>query len=307
MNGIVFEGGGMRGIFTSGVIDWLIDQDLRFDVVYGVSAGATNGCSFVTGQRDRAYATATEYLKDPEFAGLQSLRKTGDYFNTDFIYRRIPEELYPIDQEGFSERGMRFLVNATNCITGEADFFEIKDMHTDMNYVRASASMPLLSRIVPLDGYVYLDGGIADPLPVREAFRAGCERVVVVKTQPEGYRKKPSRAIMPLIRARYRRYPKLIRTMAERHVRYNASLDYIDEQVRAGKAFVISPMGPLDIKRTESDRNKLKKGYMEGYFVTEGIGEKLKRFLAGEIVENVRENARTELTTKGQKDKETKE
>ncbi len=285
MNGIVFEGGGMRGIFSSGVIDWLIDQDLRFDLVYGVSAGATNSCSFVTGQRDRAYATATEYLKDPGFAGIQSLRKTGDFFNTDFIYRRIPEELYPIDQEGYEKRGMKLRVNATNCVTGEADFFEIKNMHTDMDYVRASASMPLLSRIVPLDGNVYLDGGIADPLPVGEAMRAGCDKLVVVKTQPEGYRKTPARAIMPLIRARYSRYPNLIKAVAERHIRYNESLDLIEEARLAGKVFVIAPMGPLNIKRTERDRNKLRKGYLEGYYVAEGVGEKLKAFLSEKVSE----------------------
>lgn len=277
-NGLIFEGGGMRGIFAAGVIDYLLDNDIRFDSVYGVSAGACHACSYVSGQRGRAYATSTDYVDNPEYCSLKSLRKTGNMFGANFLYHKIPEELYPIDNEAFKERGMEFHVAVTNCITGKAEYPQIKDFFDDMEYIRASSSLPVLSQMVPIDGYVYLDGGIVDSIPVKESERAGNDKNVVILTRPCGFRKHQTPA-MPVIRAKYRRYPNMVEAMAERFHVYNDTLDYIADGVAKGSIFVIAPMGPLDIGRTETNKDKLKKAYEEGYYVTEGLSQKLKNFM----------------------------
>ena len=277
--GLIIEGGGMRGIFAAGVIDYFLDNDIRFENVYGVSAGACHACSYVCGQRGRAYATSTDYVDDPRYCSLKSLRKTGDMFGSDFLYRKIPEELYPLDNEEFKRRGINFKVAVTNCITGEAEYPEIKDMHEDMKYVRASSSLPMLSRMVPVDGYVYMDGGIADSIPIVKSEKDGNDKNVLVLTRPCGYRKREGQPLMPILHTKYRRYPMMLDALANRNKVYNQTLDHIGDAVAAGKAFVIAPMGPLDIKRTEMNRDKLKKAYEEGYFVAEGLAEKLKNFM----------------------------
>ena len=277
--GLIFEGGGMRGIFAAGVIDYFLDNDIRFENVYGVSAGACHACSYVCGQRGRAYATSTDYLGNPDYCSVHSLRKTGDMFGADFIYHRIPEELYPIDNEAFLESGINFKVAITNCITGEAEYPQIRDMHGDMEYVRASASIPVLSRMVPLDGYVYIDGGIADSIPVIQSEKDGNEKNVVVLTRPRGYRKTSTGAAMPILRAKYGRYPKMLAALKKRARVYNATLDHIWRGVDDGSIFVIAPMGPLDIGRTELNKDKLRKAYEEGYYVAEGLNEKMREFI----------------------------
>jgi len=276
--GLVFEGGGMRGIFAAGVIDYFLDNDIRFDSVYAVSAGACHACSYVSGQRGRAYATSTDYVDNPEYCSLKSLRKTGNMFGADFLYHKIPEELYPIDNEAFKERGIKFHVAVTNCITGKAEYPEIKDILEDMKYIQASASLPILSQMVPIDGYVYMDGGIVDSIPVIESERAGNDKNVVILTRPCGYRKKYNGA-MPLIKAKYHRYPNMVEAMGRRHINYNDALDYIADGVAGGSVFVIAPMGSLDIGRTEMNRDKLKKAYEEGYFVAEGLSKRMAEFM----------------------------
>lgn len=277
--GLIFEGGGMRGVFSAGVIDFLLEKDVRPDIVYGVSAGASGAASFVCGQKGRACATMIDYLDDPHFMGMKSLRKTGNYFNTDFLYHQIPEKLNPIDQKGFEERGIRLKIAITNCITGEAEYPEIHDMIEDMDLFRASSSLPLLAQMVPLNGYVYLDGGIADSVPIRRSEEDGNEKNIVVLTRPLGYRKKQEYAILPMIRAKYRRYPKLIEAMEHRPQVYNETLEYIQAGMESGSVFVIAPMGPLGIHRTETDRSKLVKAYHEGYYVAEGLYDRLLHFL----------------------------
>lgn len=280
--GVVFEGGGMRGIFCTGVIDYFIEHEIYFPHVFGTSAGACNACSYVSRQAGRAYGTSTEYLKNPEFGGWRSLRKTGDFFNVNFIYHEIPDELYPIDNETFKKSGVDFKVTITNCITGEAEYPQIHDLHDDIKYVQASASLPLLSRMVPIDGYVYLDGGICDSIPVMESVREGNKKNVVVLTRPLGYRKKPNYTIMPMIRAKYIRYPNLVKAIENRFSFYNRTLEYIEQGVKDGTIFAIAPMGNLDIGRTEMNKDKLKKGYEEGYFVAEGLKDRMFEFLERE-------------------------
>ncbi|MBQ1489704.1 MAG: patatin family protein [Eubacterium sp.] len=277
--GLILEGGGMRGAFTTGVLDYLMDQEIWFDHIIGVSAGACHACSYASRQRGRSYAVFTDYLDDPRYLSVQSLLKTGDIFGAEFIYHEIPEKLYPIDNEAFIASGVKLQVVTTNCETGLAEYPQIMDMFEDMPYVRASSSLPLVSRMVPIDGGLYLDGGITDSIPVRESIRQGNKKNVVILTQPLGYRKDLKQPLTPAFRMRYRKYPRLVEALIERNARYNETLELIEFLRLHGDLFVIAPMGDLGIGRMDKDIKKLRRGYQEGYYVTEGLSEKLRAFL----------------------------
>lgn len=277
--GIVFEGGGLRGIFAAGVIDYLLDNNIIFKNVIGVSAGACHACSYVSGQRGRSYAVSTDYLDDKRYMSIDSLRKTGDLFGSDFIYHKIPEELYPLDNDAFLKSGITFRAGVTNCETGLPEYLQVKDLIKDVDMVRASSSLPLLARMVEIDGNLYMDGGIADSVPVKASEEFGCRKNVVVLTRPVGYRKDKEKLI-ELIRMRYKKYPEMVQALKFRWRVYNETMDYIDEGVENGTIFRIAPLGDLNIGRLEKNKEKLKKAYEEGYFVAEGYGEKLRAFLA---------------------------
>lgn len=277
--GLIIEGGGMRGIFAAGVLDYFLDHGISFSHVMGVSMGACIGCSYVSGQRGRAYATTTDYIGTSEFGSMRSLRKTGDYFDVKFVYETIPKELYPIDNEAFRKSDIEFQTVVTNCVTGEAEYPKVEDLIADMDYVRASASLPMLARMVPIDGNVYLDGGISDSIPLRQSQKQGNEKNVLILTRPLGYRKNPRQAGMPILKRKYRRYPNLVRTISHRNRTYNQNLDYIEQEIDAGRVFAIAPMGKLAIGRIETDPNKMRKAYEEGYFVAEGLADSLRTFM----------------------------
>lgn len=279
--GLILEGGGMRGVFAAGVIDYLLDAGLNFDNVIGVSAGACHGCSFVSGQRGRAYATNTDYLDRKEYCSFYNLRKTGDMFGAEFLYHTIPQELYPIDNETFKKSGVKFQATVTNCRTGQAEYPQIRDLLGDVEWIRASSSLPFLANMVEIDGGLYMDGGIADSIPLARSIWQGNEKNVVVLTRPRGYRKKKSSsAVRLLMKRKYREFPEMVKAYENRYLTYNTALELADEEEAAGRAVVIAPMGDLDIGRTEKNPEKLRKGYLEGYYVAEAAGEKLKAFLA---------------------------
>lgn len=279
-NGLILEGGGMRGIFAAGVIDYLLDAGIHFDNVIGVSAGACHGCSFVSGQRGRAYATATAYLHEKDYCSLHSLRKTGDLFGAEFLYHKIPEELNPIDNKAFKESGINFQAVVTNCLTGHAEYPMITDLHRDVEWIRASSSLPFLANMVEIDGNLYMDGGIADSIPLAQSIKQGNEKNVVVLTRERGYTKKKNRSAKAIMRLKYKDYPKMIQAYANRYQTYNDSLVLAEEEEAAGRAFIIAPMGPLSIGRTERNEEKLRKAYREGYYVAEGLSKKLAAFMA---------------------------
>lgn len=276
--GIVFEGGGLRGIFAAGVIDYLLYNGIVFDHVMGVSAGACHACSYLSGQRGRSYAVSTDYLDDKRYMSMDSLAKTGDLFGVDFIYHKIPEELYPLDNEHFKESGVTFRAGIMNCITGEAEYPIVSDLIKDVDYVRASSSLPLLARMVYINGIPYMDGGIADSVPIKASEAFGCEKNVVVLTRPVGYRKGPEK-LTRVLAMKYRKYPKMIEALGKRDKVYNETMDYIDKGVENGTIFRIAPMGNLGVGRLEKDPDKLRKAYLEGYYVAEGLGAKLNDFL----------------------------
>ena len=262
--GLVLEGGGMKGVYTAGVLDFFLDKGILFSSVYGVSAGACHMGSYLSGQRGRALAVNIDYLDRRNYCSLESLLRTGDLFNVEMCYHRIPEELNPYDYEAFNRYTGKAFSVATNIETGKAEYFRIRDMKKDIDKIRASASLPLVSRNVRIDGGLYLDGGISDSIPLQRSILDGNRKNVVVMTKETGFVRRPSTRL-GLIRARYRKYPKVYELMKERHINYNGQLDFIRRQQENGQAFVIRPQEPSDVGRVEKDVKKLKGLYRQGY------------------------------------------
>lgn len=262
--GLVLEGGAMRGIFTAGVIDVLLENDICFDGVIGVSAGACFGCNYVSKQIGRTLRYNLKYCKDPRYCSVRSLIKTGDMFGADFCYHDIPETLDPFDTETFIASSTDFYVVATDIESGEPVYKKMTDCKgEDLEWIRASASMPLASRIVEINDGKYLDGGIADSIPLEAFQKLGYEKNVVVLTRPDGYKKSPNK-MLPIIRKTYKDYPNLIEAMSKRHLVYNNSIGYVKNQVNAGNTLVICPDEPLPIGRISHDPREIRKVYRMG-------------------------------------------
>jgi len=276
--GLVLEGGGMRGMYTAGVLDFFMDNNLEFKNVYGVSAGACHGTSYVAKQRGRAFLINTKYLKDKRYASFQSLIKTGDYFERDFQLNVIPNELDLFDYESFRNSGVNYQVVATNCETGEAEYLRIKDLETEIDKLWASSTLPLLSKMVHIDGKKYLDGGIADSIPVEKALSDGNKKVIVVLTQDIMYKKKKS-SLLPVIKLKYRNYPKMLKSIEDRYKHYNKTTALIKKYEKEGKIIVIRPLYPLNIGRIEKNEEKLKEIYKRGYSDASSLYKKIKTYL----------------------------
>ena len=276
--GLVLEGGGMRGVFTAGVLDVFLEEGISFDSCYGVSAGACLACSFLCGQKGRGYSVMTDYLDNRDYCSWSSFLRTGDLFGADFLYHKIPEQLYPIDNVAFLRNPTEFYSVATDCRTGEAEYFRVKDMFLDVDAVRASASLPLVSRMVPVGDGLYLDGGVADPIPMQKAFEDGCDLVIAVLTRPRGYRK-GAESTASLMRWKYRKYPEFVRSLNERPRVYNETVDRLFRAEEEGRVFVIAPEEALPIRRTEKDLSILRKGYEDGAGLARFLLPGLKDFI----------------------------
>ena len=276
--GLVLEGGAMRGMYTAGVIDSFLDHELHVDGIIGVSAGACFGCNLFSRQRGRVLRYNTRFMRDPRNVSLRSLITTGDIVNREFAYYVIPTQYDIFDEEAFEAHGGAYWVVVTNVETGEAEYMQMHNLLRDIEMMRASASMPFCSRMVDLDGKKYLDGGIADSIPVRQALKMGFDKVIVVLTQPLSYRKEPMNR--HLIRAFYRKYPNLCRTLEERHDRYNAQVEEVVRLEKEGKIFVIRPDEALDIKRLEKNPDVLARVHDIGLADGEKTMAALKEYLA---------------------------
>lgn len=262
--GLVLEGGGMKGVYTAGVLDFFLDKGINFAKCYGVSAGACTLCSYLSKQRGRGVAVTVDYLDDKNYCSAYSLLKTGDLFNVDMCYRQIPDSLNPFDYEAFDRNESRGYAVVTNIETGLAEYMPLRDMHQDVVAVQASASLPLVSRNVKIGNHLYLDGGLSDPIPLLHSVTDGNRKNVVIMTKEVGYRRKPS-GQLGLIKARYVKYPKVYELMKNRHIEYNKTLDYLQAQVKNGNAFLIQPQHKSDVGRIEKNRDKLLALYQEGY------------------------------------------
>jgi predicted patatin/cPLA2 family phospholipase len=278
--GLVLEGGGMRGLYTAGVLDYFIDKGIYFRNCYGVSAGATQGCSYISKQRGRAYKIFTKYMQDKRYASFGNLLKEGNYFGKDFSLKKIPDELEPYDYDTFKNSGINFYAVATNCRTGAPEYLKIEDMRNevDMDKVWASCSLPLLSKNVHIENEEYLDGGVADSIPVVKAIKDGNKKVVLILTRDINYRKRPNKLIS-VIKLKYRKYPKFVSVMEKRHSIYNKTLKRIQKLENEGKIFVIRPKTEVKIGRLEKDTQKMTDLYNAGYNEAKDCFESLIKYL----------------------------
>lgn len=278
--GLVLEGGGLRALFSEGVFDVMLEDGITFDGMIGVSAGASIGCNFKTRQVGRGLRYNAAFARDPKYIGLRSWIKTGDIVSKDYGYHTIPTELDIVDADTFRSNPMDFHLVCTDADTGEAVYKQISDLdYEGLEWMRASSSMPIVSRPVCLDGMRLLDGGIADSIPLGYFQSLGYGKNIVILTQPKGYKKKLTRLI-PLFYVFCRHYPKITEAMKHRHEMYNRELDYIAEEEKKGNTLVICPDDTLPIGRLEMNPKKMKKIYGMGLATGKDCLCRIKDFMS---------------------------
>lgn len=264
--GLVLEGGGLRGVFTCGVLDCFMDHSVRFPFTVGVSAGACNGLSYMSGQRGRAKSSNIDLMEKHHYVGFKYLLTQGCIMDYKLLFEDFPEKIIPYDYNAYFSNPDRFVMVTTNCLTGKAEYFEEKSSpERVMSIVRASSSLPFVSKITYVDGVPMLDGGIADSIPVQYAMDQGYEKLVVILTRNKGYRKKNGKMRIP--KTFYRKYPELRKTLTVRNELYNQTMDLIEKLEEEGKITVIRPIKPVEVGRIEKDTAKLTALYQEGYLV----------------------------------------
>ena len=262
--GLVLEGGGMRGVYTAGVLEFLMEKDLYFPYVIGVSAGACNACSYISRQKGRNKNVTIGYVNDPRYLSYRNFWKEKSLFGMDFIFDEIPTRLDPFDLESFLQSKQRFIIGTTDVYTGKPVYFE-KDAGEDiLQVVRASSSLPFAAPTVRIKDYDLLDGGVSDPIPVRKSMNDGNNKHVIVLTRNQNYRKTPFK-YKRLAKWKYPEYQGLVEAMENRHKVYNETLELIDQLENERKAFVIRPTQPIAVKRMEKDQSRLEGLYIQGY------------------------------------------
>ena len=279
--GLVLEGGGLRSLFSAGVMDVLMENGVRFDGIVGVSAGATFGCNYKSHQEGRALRYNLRFKDDPRYMGFRSLLRTGDLVGAEFSYHIMPQQLDVFDVETFQRDPAEFHVVCTDVLTGEPVYHRIDSVDDkELDWIRASASMPLVSRPVSLDGHLLLVGGISDSIPLRFFQRLGFERNVVILTQPKGYFKRRTK-LMPLFHLFMRRYPAVVRAMSLRHLMYNEELSYLAVQERLGNVLTVCPQVKLPIGRTELNEKKMRHVYAMGRAEGERLLPQIRAWMKG--------------------------
>ena len=278
--GLVLEGGAMRATYTIGVLDVLMENNIEFDGIIGVSAGAVHGASYVAKQPGRNIRYYKKYSSDKRFMSLYSLITTGDMVGKDFCYNDIPWKLDPFDNDTFKNSKTEFYVVAANVETGESEYIRITDLKdpVQMEYLRASASLPLVSKIVEVNGKKLLDGGMTDSIPLRAFENMGFEKNVVVATRSDSYHKEDEQTVLSSMM--YNNYPKFVSAIRYRAKMYNDEKAYIHLQDQLGNVFFIRPEQELDISRTDTDPEHLERVYQIGRTDAENRLSKLKEFLS---------------------------
>lgn len=267
---LVLEGGGLRGVFTCGVLDCFMDKGIRFPFTVGVSAGACNGLSYMSGQRGRAKSSNIDLMDKHHYVGFKYLLTQGCIMDYKLLFEDFPEKIIPYDYEAYFANTDRFVMVTTNCLTGKAEYLEEKsDSKRVMDIVRASSSLPYVTKITYVDGVPMLDGGIADSIPVEYAKSQGYERMVVILTRNKGYRKNEKQ--LPVPKVIYRKYPELRKTLASRNAQYNRTMEMIERLEEEGLMTVIRPVHPIEVDRMEKDTDKLRALYQEGYELAESF------------------------------------
>lgn len=276
--GLVLEGGAMRGLFTTGITDVMMEAGIEPDGLIGVSAGAAFGCNYKSRQPGRAIRYNKRFARDKRYCSWQSWLKTGDLYNAEFGYHIVPAKYDIFDDKVFNENPMEFYVVCTDVTTGKAVYKQLKES-TPLTYdwIRASASMPLASKVVELEGQKVLDGGVADSIPLEYFERIGYDRNVVILTQPEGF-VKVRNPLMPLMRIALRHYPNMIKAMDTRHLMYNRQLEYVRQAEREGRCLVIRPETAIPIGHISHDPEEMQRVYEMGRQTGEQYINKIKEF-----------------------------
>ena len=275
--GLVLEGGGMRGLYTAGVLEFFLEKGMEFGYIIGVSAGACNAASYISKQKGRNKIVNTKFINDVRFVSFRNLILKGSLFGMDFIFDEIPNQLIPYDYETFYKSPVDFKVTATDCNTGRPVYFNKTNFDQQLTVLRASSSLPLVSPMVRYAGYSLLDGGIADPLPINRAIDDGCKKVIVVLTRNNGYKKEPVNFLEQLLyKIKYRNYPQLIKALMKKHIIYHKAMDYIEYLEQKGQAVVIRPTRTLTVGRYEKNADKLLELHRQGYEDASDTYEKIK-------------------------------
>lgn len=277
--GLLLEGGAMRGLYTAGVIDVFLKNNIKIDGIVGVSAGALFGMNYKSKQLGRVLRYNKKYANEKNYMGLYSFITTGNVINEDFCFNKIVNELDPIDFETYKNSKTEFYAVVTNIETGKAEYIKIEDLknRNELEYLRASGAMPFLSKIVTIDNKKYLDGGIADSIPIDKIISMNYDKIIVVLTRPADYRKKKTNTILPKIY--YRKYPNFAKTINNRYKLYNEELEKIKSLEEKRKIFVIRPSRLVNIKRIEKDCDKIQEMYDLGKNDTINLLDKLNNYI----------------------------
>lgn len=264
--GLVLEGGSMRAMFTMGVLDVFMDENIEVDGIIGVSAGALFGPNYYSKQRSRALRYNKRFCKDPRFISIWSLLFTGNLVNRKFAFYDVTYKHDVFDDETFKKNNKGYYATVTNVETGKAEYLEMKDVYNHLEVLRATSAIPVVSKVVEINGKKYLDGGIADSIPVLQAEKMGYDKIIVVLTRPIEYRKKAmNEKLLNVFKLRYKKYPKFVEAMKNRHEMYNQTVDMILEKERKGEIFVIRPNAPITLGTIEHDPVKLEEVYKMGF------------------------------------------
>lgn len=276
-NGLVLEGGGMRALFTAGVLDAFLEKSLCIDTMVSVSAGALFGVNYVSQQKGRAVRYNIKFAGDKRYMSLRNWFKTGNVLDKKFAYYDLPMKLDVFDEKKFSESNINFYIVLTNIETGKAEYILIKDVFDQMEYLRATSALPFASKIIKIDGKKYLDGGITDPVPIDYCKKMGCDKLIVVLTRPKGKYKEDK--LNWLFKIVYKKYPKLVERLVNMQNDYKKTLKKIIELEDKGEIFVIRPDEVLDIGRLETNKEKIKEIYNKGLEKGRKEIEKLEKYL----------------------------
>ena len=277
--GLVLEGGGMRGLFSEGVIDEMLESGVRFDGMIGVSAGALFGCNFKSHQAGRALRYNIRFKDDSRYMSFWNLLKTGNLVDAEFSFHTLPNELDIFDKETFEKDKTEFHIVCTDVETGKPVYKQLTRIgDNELEWLRASGSLPIASKVVEVDGKKMLDGGISDSIPLKHFEDCGFEKNIVVLTQPKGFKKKQTGG-MPIIKLILKKTPKIVEGLSKRHLMYNNELDYISEQEKKGKTLIICPDETLPIGRIEQDEKKMRLVYDMGRQAARKRMSEIKHFL----------------------------
>ena len=276
--GLVLEGGAMRGMFTAGVLDVFMENNIKVTDIVGVSAGTLFGINYVSKQPKRALRYNLRYINDNRYMSIKSLMRTGNLINKDFTYYKLPFQLDVFDNKTFKQSDINFFATVTNIETGEAEFIKIEDAFKQMETLRATSALPFISEIIEINGKKYLDGGIANSIPVDYFEKQNYDKIIVILTRPIDYRKKKSAGVQ--FKVAYGKYPKLIEKLENRYQDYNNTVERIVELEKQGKVLVIRPDEEITIKRLEKDTDKLQHVYDLGIKNGKESIERVKNYLA---------------------------